>query len=59
MSLFDQLVEDALNNTQDLALLRIVVEKELLHHEILRILSEAALSTDIHWRNMSSRMLWL
>ena len=59
MILFDQLVEDALNNTQDLALLRIVVEKELLQHEILRILSEASLSTDIHWRNMSSRMLWL
>jgi len=30
MSLFDQLVENALNNKQDLAPLRIVVEKELL-----------------------------
>jgi hypothetical protein len=30
MSLFDQLVENALNNTRDLAPLKIVVENELL-----------------------------
>jgi len=47
MSLFDQLVEDALNNTQDLAPLKIVVEKELLHHDILRILSEAGLLSQL------------
>ena len=47
MSLFDQLVENALNNTQDLAPLRIVVEKELLHHDILRILSEAGLLSQL------------
>jgi len=47
MILFDQLVEDALNNTRDLAPLRIVVEKELLHHDILRILSEARLLSQL------------
>ena len=36
MSLFDQLVDAALVNNQALAPLRIVVEKELLHHDILR-----------------------
>lgn len=43
MSLFDQLVDEAIKNRQDLASLRFVVEKELLHHDILRILSEANL----------------
>ena len=47
MSLFDQLVEDAINNTRDLAPLRVVVEKELLHHDILRILSEAGLLSQL------------
>lgn len=40
MSLFDQFVTEALKNQPNLSSLRIVVEKELLHHDILRILSE-------------------
>lgn len=40
MNLFDQLVTEALKNQPTLSSLRIVVEKELLHHDILRILSE-------------------
>jgi predicted nucleotidyltransferase component of viral defense system len=47
MSLFDELVDQALNNQQDLAPLRIVVEKELLHHDILRVLSGAGLLTKL------------
>ena len=43
MSLFDQLVDEALKNRRDLAPLRMVVEKELLHHDILRVLSHAGL----------------
>ena len=43
MSLFDVLVNQALKNQQTLAPLRIVVEKELLHHDILRVLSGAGL----------------
>ncbi len=43
MSLFDELVDEALNNLQELAPLRVVVEKELLHHDILRVLSGAGL----------------
>jgi len=43
--LFDQLVDEALRNRQDLAPLRVVVEKELLHHDILRVLSGAGLLT--------------
>lgn len=43
MSLFDELVDEALNNKQQLAPLRVVVEKELLHHDILRVLSGAGL----------------
>lgn len=31
MSLFDELVDEALKNQQNLAPLRVVVEKELLH----------------------------
>lgn len=34
MSLFDQLVDQALKAKADLAPLRVVVEKELLHHDI-------------------------
>src|SRR5262245_15454372 len=40
MNLFDQLVTEALKNQPNLTSLRVVVEKELLHHDILRILSE-------------------
>ncbi len=43
MSLFDQLVDEALKWRADLTTLRPVVEKELLHHDILRELSEAGL----------------
>lgn len=47
MSLFDRLVDEALRNRADLALLRPVVEKELLHHDILREMSEAKLLTPL------------
>ena len=43
MSLFDQLVDEALKNQQSLSPLRVVVEKELLHHDILRILSSTGM----------------
>lgn len=43
MSLFDELVDEALKNKQDLAPLRVVVEKELLHHDILLALSAAGM----------------
>lgn len=43
MSLFDELVNEALKNKQDLAPLRIVVEKELLHHDIMLALSSAGM----------------
>lgn len=40
MNLFDQLVTEALKNQPKLSTLRVVVEKELLHHDILRVLSD-------------------
>lgn len=43
MNLFDRLVNEALRNQQGLSPLRIVVEKELLHHDILREMSRAGL----------------
>ena len=43
MTLFDRLVDQALINQKDYAALRVVVEKELLHHDILRIMSGAGL----------------
>jgi predicted nucleotidyltransferase component of viral defense system len=43
VSLFDQLVDEALRNRSELAVLRPVVEKELLHHDILREMSAAKL----------------
>lgn len=43
MSLFDQLVDQALRARADLSALRPVVEKELLHHGILREMSQAGL----------------
>jgi predicted nucleotidyltransferase component of viral defense system len=43
MSLFDQLVDEALKARPDLSVLRPVVEKELLHHDILRELGEAGM----------------
>jgi len=42
MSLFDSLVDEALRNQRELAPLRTVIEKELLHHDILRVLSGAS-----------------
>lgn len=43
MNLFDQLVSEALNNQPHLSPLRMVVEKELLHHDILRIMNHSRL----------------
>lgn len=43
MSLFDRLVDEALRSRGDLTTLRPVVEKELLHHDILREMSDAGL----------------
>lgn len=40
MNLFDKLVSQALKNQPKLSSLRIVVEKELLHHDILRIMRD-------------------
>ena len=42
-TLFDSLVDEALKSGPELALLRPVVEKELLHHDILREMSGAGL----------------
>jgi predicted nucleotidyltransferase component of viral defense system len=47
MSLFDQLVDEALRSRAELTSLRPVVEKELLHHDILREMSEAGLLTGL------------
>jgi predicted nucleotidyltransferase component of viral defense system len=43
MNLFDQLVSQAMQNQDELAPLKSVVEKELLHHDILREMSESGL----------------
>jgi predicted nucleotidyltransferase component of viral defense system len=43
MSLFDQLVDEALRARAELSSLRSVVEKELLHHDIVREMSAAGL----------------
>ncbi len=43
MSLFDRLVAEALQEMAELAPLRAVVEKELLHHDILREMGAAGL----------------
>lgn len=43
MSLFDKLVSEATQNQVELAPLQMVVEKELLHHDILREMSKAGL----------------
>lgn len=43
MNLFDKLVTEAISNQPDVAPLRMVVEKELLHHDILKTLSEHGL----------------
>lgn len=47
MSLFDQLVDQAMQNQSDLLPLRMVVEKELLHHDVLREMAGAGLLTHL------------
>ena len=47
VSLFNQLVNEALRSRAELTSLRPVVEKELLHHDILREMSEAGLLKDL------------
>lgn len=47
MNLFDRTVTEALRNQPHLSPLRAVVEKELLHHDILRILSQNNLLVDL------------
>jgi len=47
MSFFDKLVDTALQQQKDYAPLRVVIEKELLHHDILRIMSESGLLTSL------------
>ncbi|HIO92006.1 MAG TPA: nucleotidyl transferase AbiEii/AbiGii toxin family protein [Leucothrix mucor] len=43
MNLFDQLVNEAIQKTNQLSALRVVVEKELLHHDIIREMSRSGL----------------
>jgi predicted nucleotidyltransferase component of viral defense system len=43
MTLFDRIVDEALANQKEYSSLRIVVEKELFHHDILRIMSESGM----------------
>ena len=47
MNLFDKLVDEALKNQPHFSTLRMVVEKELVHHDILRILSKNNLLKDL------------
>jgi len=47
VSLFDQLVDEAVRTRADLAMLRPVVEKELLHHDVLREMGGAGLLADL------------
>ncbi len=47
MNLFDQLVTQAIKNQPTLSSLRVVVEKELLHQDILRIFSQHNLLKDL------------
>jgi hypothetical protein len=51
MGLFDQLVDQAMRSRADLAILRPVVEKELLHHDILREMSGAGLLAGLTFIN--------
>jgi predicted nucleotidyltransferase component of viral defense system len=43
MNLFDELVSEALKTNQALSPLRVVIEKEMLHHDILREMADAGL----------------
>lgn len=47
MNLFDNLTNEALKNQPTLSSLRIVVEKELLHHDIIRIMRDQHLLTNL------------
>lgn len=47
MNLFDQLLNEALKNQPNLSTLRVVVEKELLHHDILRTLGQCNFLKDL------------
>lgn len=47
MNLFEQLVNQALSNNAELTQLRVVVEKELLHHDILLAMSDGGLLQDL------------
>ena len=47
MNLFDRLVDEALLNQPQLSSLRVVVEKELLHHDILRTLNQNQLLANL------------
>jgi predicted nucleotidyltransferase component of viral defense system len=47
MNLFDRLVDEALRAQADLNILRPVVEKEILHHDILREMARAGLLTSL------------
>lgn len=47
MNLFDDLVQQALSQHVDLSTLKVVVEKELLHHDILRIMSKSHLLKEL------------
>ena len=43
MNLFEHLVDQALSHNTELTQLRVVVEKELLHHDILLAMSDSGL----------------
>lgn len=64
MNLFDQLVAEAIKNHRTLAPLRPVVEKELLHHDILRelsseeILADKILAFALRPNRLKNRDLW-
>lgn len=47
MTLFDQFVDSVLKSDNNLQTLRPVVEKEILHHEILSVLSEEGMLKDL------------
>ena len=59
MSLFDRLVSQALAARPELTAVKAVVEKELLHHDILREMSGAGLlgGADLHRRHLPARVL--
>ncbi len=48
--MFEQLVDQAMRSQQQLAPLRVVVEKELLHHDILREMGSSGLILQVQSR---------